>query len=74
VQQHLPQKQILKTGLSVQAPSSSNNYMLKVAAAVQHIMTVLSETMSQKDKIMVVPKLVHDLMKQSGCRVESHNN
>jgi hypothetical protein len=43
VQQHLPQQEIQKTGLSVQAPSSSNNNMLKVATVVQHIMTELSE-------------------------------
>jgi hypothetical protein len=36
VQQHLPQQEIQKTSLSVQAPSSSDNDKLKVATVVQH--------------------------------------
>jgi hypothetical protein len=39
----LPQQEIQRTGLSVQAPSSPNNEMLKVATAVQQIITELSE-------------------------------
>jgi hypothetical protein len=44
--------------LSVQAPSSNNNDMLKVAIVVQQIMTKLSPTVSEKDKIMVIIKMV----------------
>jgi hypothetical protein len=66
MQQHLPQKEIQKTGLSVQTPSSSNNDTLKVATVVQQIMTELSEAVSEKDKIMVITKLVLNLMKQNG--------
>jgi hypothetical protein len=58
VQQHLPQQAILKTGLPVEAPSSSNNNMLKVATVVQQIITELSEAMSERDKIMVIAKMV----------------
>jgi broad specificity polyphosphatase/5'/3'-nucleotidase SurE len=57
VQQHLPQQEIQKTGLSVQAPSASNNDKLKVATVVQQIMTEFSECMS-KDKIIVITKMV----------------
>jgi hypothetical protein len=39
VQQHLPQREIERTGVSVQAPSSTNNDMLKVVTVVQQIMT-----------------------------------
>jgi hypothetical protein len=49
VQQHLPQQVIQRTGLSVQAPSSSNNVTLKVATVVRQIITELSEIMSEKD-------------------------
>jgi hypothetical protein len=36
MQQHLPQQEIRKTGLSVQAPSSFNNDTLKVGTVVHH--------------------------------------
>jgi hypothetical protein len=39
VRQHLPQQEIQKTGLPVQAPSSSNSDMLKVATVVQQFTT-----------------------------------
>jgi hypothetical protein len=50
------------TGLSVQAPNSSSNDMIKVVTVVQQIMTELSEAVSEKDKIMVITKAVthHD--------------
>jgi hypothetical protein len=66
VRQHLPQKQIQKTGLSVQAPSSSINDMLKVAIAMQHAMMELSEAVSE-DKIMATIRMILNLMKQNGC-------
>jgi hypothetical protein len=43
VQQHLPQQENQKTGLSVQAPCSSNTDTLKIATVVQRTMRVLSE-------------------------------
>jgi hypothetical protein len=49
VQQNLPQKKIQRTGLSVQAPSSNKNDMIKVTTVVQKIMTELSEAVSEKD-------------------------
>jgi hypothetical protein len=67
VQQHLPQLEIPKTGLLVQAPSSTNNDMLKVATVVQQIMTKLNEAVSEKDKIMVITKMLLDLKEQKGC-------
>jgi hypothetical protein len=56
VQQHLPQQEIQQTGLSVQAPSSSNNDMLKIATIVQQIVTEINEAVSEKYKIMVITK------------------
>jgi hypothetical protein len=56
VQQHLPQQEFQKIGLSVQAPCSSNNDMLKVTTIVQLIITELSQAGSEKDKIMVITK------------------
>jgi hypothetical protein len=58
-QQHLPQQEIQKTGLSVQAPSLSNSAMLKVTTVEQQITTELSEAVSDKDKKLY-------LMKQNG--------
>jgi hypothetical protein len=52
--QHLPQQEIQRTGLSVQAPSSTNNETLKVATTVQQIITELREAVSEKDKIMFI--------------------
>jgi hypothetical protein len=67
VQHHLSQQEIQRKGLSVQAPSSTNNDMLKIATAVQQIITELSGAVSEKDKIMVIIKLVLNLKKQNGC-------
>jgi hypothetical protein len=58
VQQHLPRREIRKTGLSVQAPSSINNDTLKVVSVVQQIITELIEAASEKDNIMVIKKVV----------------
>jgi hypothetical protein len=66
VQQHLPQQEIQRTGLSVQAPSSSKNTILNVATVAQQIMTKLSETVSEEDKIVVITEIVLKLMKQNG--------
>jgi hypothetical protein len=65
VQQHLPQQEIHKTRLSVQAPSSPNNETLKVATVGQHITRKLSEAVLE-DKIKVITKMVKNLMKQKG--------
>jgi hypothetical protein len=56
VQQHLPQQEIQRIGLSVQAPNSTNNDTLKISTVVQQIMKALNETVSEKDKIMVITK------------------
>jgi hypothetical protein len=66
MQQHLPQQEIQRTGLSVQAPSLTNNDTLKVTTVVQQIMRELSEAVSEKDKIMVITKIVLNLMKENG--------
>jgi hypothetical protein len=58
VQQHLPQQEIQRTGLPVQAPSSANNDTLNVATVVQQIITELSEAVTEKDKIMAITKSV----------------
>jgi hypothetical protein len=57
VQQHLLQQEIQKTGLSVQAPSSSDNDTLKVATVLQQIIAQLSEAVSEKEKKTVSQKL-----------------
>jgi uncharacterized protein Yka (UPF0111/DUF47 family) len=56
-----------ENSLSVQASSSTKNDMLKVATAVQQIITELSEAESETDKIMVITKMLFNLMKQNGC-------
>jgi hypothetical protein len=66
VQQQL-QQEIQRTGLSVQAPSSTNNDTLKIATVVQEIITELCEAVSEKDKIMVITKMVLNLLKQNDC-------
>jgi hypothetical protein len=48
VQQHLPQQEIQRTSLLAQAPSSTNNDTLKIAAIVQQIMREFSEAVSEK--------------------------
>jgi hypothetical protein len=65
MQQYLPQQEFQQTGLSVQAPSSSNNST--IATVVHLIMTELSEAASQEDRIMVITKMVLNLMQQNGC-------
>jgi hypothetical protein len=67
LQQHLPQQEIQKTGLPVQPPSSTINDTLKVATVVQKIITQLNEAVSERDKIMVITKMVFNFMKQNGC-------
>jgi hypothetical protein len=49
----------------MQAPSSSDSDT--VATVVQQIMIELSEAVSKEDRIMVITKVVHNLMKQNGC-------
>jgi hypothetical protein len=48
IQQYVPQKEIQKTGLSVQAPSLTHSDMFKVITVVQQIITEFSETASEK--------------------------
>jgi hypothetical protein len=67
ISRHLPQQEIQRTGLSVQAPSLTKNDMVKIATVVQQIMTGLSEVVSEEDRIMVITKRVLSLMKQKGC-------
>jgi hypothetical protein len=43
---------------SVEAPISPKNGMLNIAAVVQQIITELSEAVSERDKIMVIIKMV----------------
>jgi ketopantoate reductase len=56
MQQHLPQQEIQRTGLSVQAPTSTYNATLKVATVVQQIVTELSEAVMEKYKLIVITK------------------
>jgi hypothetical protein len=67
VQQHLPQQELQKTGLSVQAPSSSDNDKLKGATLVRQIVKELNEAVSEEDKVMIVTIMVLDLMQRHGC-------
>jgi hypothetical protein len=59
----MPQQEIQKTGLSVQAPTTSNIEILEVATIVQQIMTELSEAVLEKDKMMVITKMALKLTK-----------
>jgi hypothetical protein len=43
------------------------NDMIKVAIVVKQIMRELSKAGSEKDKIMIITKMVLNLMKQNGC-------
>jgi hypothetical protein len=61
------QQEIQGTGLSAQAPISTNNGTLKVTIIVQQIMAELSEAVSGKHKIMVITKMVLNLVKQNDC-------
>jgi transcriptional regulator NrdR family protein len=63
-QQYLPQKEFQKTGLSVQAHSSSND---TVAIVVHQIMTKLTKAVSEEGRVKVVTKLVLNLMQQDAC-------
>jgi hypothetical protein len=60
VQQHLPQQEFQKTGLTVQAASSSDDDNLKVASVVRHIMKELNEAVSEEDKVIIVIMMVLD--------------
>jgi hypothetical protein len=62
VQQHLPQQEFQKTGLSAQALSSSDSDALKVATAVRQIMKELSEAVSEEGRAVIVTKMVLHLM------------
>jgi hypothetical protein len=42
----------------LQALSLTNSDLLKICAAVQQIITELSEALSEKDKIMVITKII----------------
>jgi hypothetical protein len=69
MQQHLPQQEFQKTGLPVQAPSSSNS---NTAATVVHlIMIEPSEAVSEEDRIMAITKMVLNetkwLLQLIGC-------
>jgi hypothetical protein len=66
VQHHLSQQEIQRKRLSVQAPSSTNIDTLKITTVVQQIITELSGAVSEKNKIMVIIKMVLNLMKQNG--------
>jgi hypothetical protein len=48
MQQHLPQQEIQKTGLSVEAPSLYYSDMLKAATVMQKIMIDLSEAVIKR--------------------------
>jgi hypothetical protein len=48
VQQHLPQQEIQRRGLSVQVTNWTNSDVLKIGTLVQQIMTELSEAGSRK--------------------------
>jgi hypothetical protein len=65
VQQQVPQQEFQKTGLSVQAPISSNNDT--VATIMHRIMTELGGAIPQEGRIMVITKMVLNLMQQNGC-------
>jgi hypothetical protein len=67
VQQHFPQQEIQKTGLSVHTPSLSDSDTLKVATVVQQIMTESSEAVSEEDKIVVITKMFLSSVKRNGC-------
>jgi hypothetical protein len=47
---------------------------LKVATVVQQIMTELSETVAEEDKIMVITKMVLNLKQQMAARVHRQLN
>jgi hypothetical protein len=67
MQQYLPQQEIQRRGLSVEAPSSANSDTLKIATVAQQIMTELSEAVSEKAKIMLITKMLLSLMKRNRC-------
>jgi hypothetical protein len=53
------QQEIQRAGLSEQVLISTNSDTLKIATVVQHIMRDLSEAVSEKDKIMIITKIVY---------------
>jgi hypothetical protein len=64
VQQYQSQHEFQKPDLSVQTPRSSNN---TVATVVHQIMSELSVTVSEKNRVMVITKMVLNLIYQNGC-------
>jgi hypothetical protein len=64
VQQHLPQQEIQRTGLSLQVPTSTNNDTSKIATVLPQNMTELSEAVSDIDKLMNITKMALDLIKK----------
>jgi hypothetical protein len=73
----LPQQEIHKTGVSVQAPSSSTIDTLKVATVVQQIMTELSEAVSENSGVLVrqqtIPTERPPLVGEVSVRKRQHN-
>jgi hypothetical protein len=69
---HLQGRKIRERGTSVcrwlqTADSLTNNDTLKVTTILRQIITELSEAVSEKDKIMIITKMVLNLLKQNGC-------
>jgi hypothetical protein len=56
MQQHLPQQEIQKTGLAIQAPSSNSNEMLKVATVLQQIVQSSVKLCQKKTKLLTLQK------------------
>jgi type IV pilus biogenesis protein CpaD/CtpE len=65
LQQYLSEQEFKKTGLSVQAPSLSNNGT--AATVVKQILTELSGSVLGEESIMAITKMALTLMKQNGC-------
>jgi hypothetical protein len=62
VQQYLPQEEFQKTGLSVQAPISSDSDV--VASVMQQIMTELGVALSKEDRILTITRMVLNIIKK----------
>jgi hypothetical protein len=66
VQYYFSQQEFQKPGLSVQAPSVSNN--VTAATVLHQIMTELSGVASEEDIVMIITtKMVLNLMQQNDC-------
>jgi regulator of sirC expression with transglutaminase-like and TPR domain len=61
-----------KTGLSVQAPSSSDSDRLKVATLVRQIMKELSEAVPEEDKIMIITMMATKWLQEFIYRSKSY--